>query len=233
MLDAEEEVGARRTESGERTAEEILGPEERGGGTEQARHWEREELAEARQVEGVLADRMGKINAHFGPMSGVIRERLLASPEAMAILGPYLPKGPAVEGEELPRSGGGSAPTQEHRNEETEPRGGEGATGVAEGVRDEVSGLDCGEESDDDGDDDADECSMSLEELVAAGHITEAEKRHEEEEEAKLLALQAKVAAWGTQIKARDGAMAESMKNILSASPEAMEILGQFLPRAP
>ncbi len=155
MLDEEEEVGACRTESGERRAEEILGPDERGGGTEQARHWEREELAEARKVEGVLADRMAKIKAHFGPMSGVIRERLLASPEAMAILGPYLPKGAAAEGEELPRSGGGSVTTPECGNEVEELA---------------------------DADDDADECSMSLEELVAAGHITEAEKRHEEEE---------------------------------------------------
>ncbi len=193
------------------------------------------ELAEASKLDGVLADGMAKIKAHFGPMSGVIRERLLASPEAMAILGPYLPKRAAVEGEELPRSGGASEAAAERRNEETKPGdegGGEGAPGVAEGIRDDVSGLDCDGESDD-ADDDGDECLMSLEELVAAGHITEAEKRHEEEEEAKLLALQAKVAAWGARIKARDGAMAESMKNILSASPEAMEVLGQFLPRAP
>ncbi len=229
-----------RAEGGGRRAEEIVGTEERGGGTEErgggteeARQRERAELAEARSLDGVLADRMAKIKARFGPMSGVIRERLLASPEAMAILGPYLPKGAAVEGEELPRSGGGSVTTPERRNEDEEINpGGEAAPGVAEEIRDDVAGVACDEDSDE-ADEDADECPMSLEELVAAGHITEAEKRHEEEEEAKLLALQAKVAAWGTQLKARDGAMAEAMKNILSASPEAMEILGQFLPRGP
>ncbi len=152
----------------------------------------------------------------------------------MAILGPYLPKAAAVEGEELPRSGEGSVPTQEHRNEDQGgDGGGEGAPSVAERIRDDVSGLDCDRESDDDADDDGDECSMSLEELVAAGHITEAEKRHDEGEEAKLLALQAKVAAWGEKIRARDAPMAELMKNILSTSPEAMNVLGQFLPRAP
>ncbi len=194
------------TEGRGRGAEEIPGTEERGGGTEEARQRERDELAEARKIEGVLADGMAEIKAHFGPMSGLIRERLAASPEAMAILAPYLPKGPAGEGEGLPRSGGGSVSTPERGNEDEE-------------LADE--------------DDEADECSMSLEELVAAGHITEAEKRHEEEEEAKLLALQAKVAAWGEKMKARDGPMAEAMKNILSASPEAMDVLGQFLPRAP
>ncbi len=192
--------------AGEWGGEGVLDEEERGGGTEEARHREREQLAEARKLEGVLADGMAKIKAHFGPMSEVIRERLLASPEAMAILGPYLPKGAAVEGEELPRSGGGSVTTPERGNEDEEFA---------------------------DADEDEDECSMSLEELVAAGHITEAEKRHEEEEEAKLLALQAKVAAWGEKLRARDGPMAELMKNILSASPDAMEVLGQFLPRAP
>ncbi len=60
-----DEGGTCRAEGGGRRAEEILGTEERGGGTEDGRRREGDEAAQAGRLDGVLADRMAKIKAHF------------------------------------------------------------------------------------------------------------------------------------------------------------------------
>ena len=51
-----------------------------------------------------------------------------------------------------------------------------------------------------------------------------------EAEEAELRELQANLAIETVKRQARAGPMAESIRDLLASSPEAMEILGAFLP---
>ena len=65
----------------------------------------------------------------------------------------------------------------------------------------------------------------------AAGGTSSASE--EDEDEAELRELQAQLAIETVKRQARAGPMAEAIRDLMASSPEAMELLKEFLPRAP
>ena len=68
---------------------------------------------------------------------------------------------------------------------------------------------------------------------AAAGDFVEADSASGEAEEAELRELQAQLAIETVKRQARAGPMAEAIRDLMASSPEAMEVLKEFLPRAP
>ncbi len=76
-------------------------------------------------------------------------------------------------------------------------------------------------------------CEGSVSADAATADCGESASASEEAEEAELRELQAKLAIETVKRQARAGPMAEAIRDLMASSPEAMEVLKPFLPRAP